>query len=257
MRYHWRRTIGILLSIVPLHSWTTATDSPSTRRRKSRSLLSTALIPLGNLYLRLQGSMVEVLSTRAWLARELAVAAILGRNTTQGPGKNTLELDVIPGRTLGQILQSDIPIDHKLLALRLAAAGMRSLHSCRIAPPTGKSLELSHGDATCHNVIVDLERNAAAWIDFDTTHRAGLACVERLADDVRALLFSSIVCAPPAIHDLCVRTVLDGYDHAPIVSQLQSALRAQACPTVMELAQAPLDFTTYRQLRESILQFSA
>src|SRR5207245_5404487 len=129
LAYSWRRALGRCLVSIPLHRWSSPSDLPAGWRRKSRVLWCESILPLGNLYLRLQGAPSEVLSARRWLEREAAVAATLRRDVQSRPGLRALDVRLIPGVCLREILLGISSLDAKLEALRLAAAALRQLHA--------------------------------------------------------------------------------------------------------------------------------
>lgn len=215
------------------------------------------MIPLGNLFLRLERARFEVLSDSTWLSWESTIAERLGHDVRISPVRTGAALDIrmVPGLTLAQILQGALPLDEKLRALSLAAQALRGLHSVTVPGMSGESWNVSHGDATCHNVIVDLPHNASTWIDFDTRHLIHFDASERFADDLRTLLFSSAACLPEVHDEQAVRHVFGSYDDTGIVRTMQRRLSAQRCPSTAELAQAPLNFADYSALREMVLKF--
>jgi hypothetical protein len=197
-----------------------------------------------------------VLPLEDWLQWELEVARVLGHATRISLDGAGLEFPFAAGDTLGAILLGDLPLDDKLSALRMAAGALRQLHARSIDRSTTESWPLSHGDATCYNVIVNLPDNSAAWIDFDMRHEWSLATDERHADDLRALLFSTAACLPAAAHAQCVEHVLTGYGEPRIVLVLRHLFDHQPCPTVFHLAQGAVSYANYVRLRQMLSELT-
>jgi tRNA A-37 threonylcarbamoyl transferase component Bud32 len=257
LAYAWRRALGRCLVSIPLHRWSSPSDLPPGWRRKSRVRWCEFLLPLGNLYLRLQGAPSEVLPARRWLERETVIAATLGRDVQSRPSLRALDMRLIPGVCLREILRGTSSLDVKLEALRRAAAALRQLHAISICEADGHRRELSHGDATCNNVIVDPVARRAAWIDFDTRHRAHLSTPDRHADDLRTLLFSGAACLPEQADSDCAESVFAGYGDEAVVQQVRRCLLRQRCPAVFHVAQAPLSFARFHKLRRLVVFRSA
>jgi hypothetical protein len=183
-----------------------------------------------------------------WLCWERQVAQALGREVRLSLDGTALETPFIPGKSLAEILGGSLPWEEKLAVLRTAAGELRWLHSQAIHRPDGEEWELSHGDATCHNVIVDLSTSAAEWIDFDMRHEWRCPVIERHADDLRALVFSSAACLPSGLHTTAVQQILAGYGEPGVICQLRTSVERTHCPTVFQLAQGPISCTDYFRL---------
>ena len=134
--YTWRRTLGRCLVSIPLHRWSRPPELPAGWRRKSRTFWCAPLLPLGNLYLRLQGSPSEVLPTGSWLQWEAVVAAKLGHDVQSRPALRALDMRLLPGESLREILRGASSLDAKLDALRLAAGASVICMPCRSAMVT-------------------------------------------------------------------------------------------------------------------------
>jgi tRNA A-37 threonylcarbamoyl transferase component Bud32 len=249
LTYAWRRALGRCLVSIPLHRWSHPSELPAGWRRKSRVPWCEFLLPVGNLYLRLQGAPSEVLPAWHWLQREAVVAMALGREIQSCRGLRALDMRLLRGVCLREILRETSALDAKLEALRVAAAALRQLHGVSVAYADGHKRALSHGDATCNNVIVDRAERSAAWIDFDTRHRAHLSALDCQADDLRALLFSSAAWLPEGADADCAESVLAGYGNEAVVEHLRQSLVRQTCPTVFHTAQADLSFARFHKLR--------
>ena len=254
LAYASRRALGRCLMSIPLHRWSSPTDLPAGWRRKSRVCWCESLLPYGNLYVRLQGAPSEVLPARDWLQQEAVVAAALGRDIQLRPGLRALDMRLLPGVCLREILLERSALEAKREALRVAAAALRQLHGLSVNEGGGQTQALSHGDATCNNVIVDRAGHSAAWIDFDTRHRAHLSPLERHADDLRALLLSSAAHLPEQADGDCAESVFAGYGDEAVVQHLRQSLMYQSCPAVFHIAQADLSFARFQKLRRLVVE---
>jgi tRNA A-37 threonylcarbamoyl transferase component Bud32 len=253
LAYTCRRFLGQCLVSIPLHRWSQPPELPAGWRRKVRVRWCETILPFGNLYLRLQGAPSEVLPARHWLKRESVVAAALGRDINTHPNLRALDMRLLRGECLREILLGSSSLEEKLESLRLAARALRQLHGVSIREREGDTQPLSHGDATCNNVIVDQETRVAAWIDFDTRHRADLSTPERHADDLRSFLLSSAGCLPEQADADCVARVFAGYGDEAISQQLRRSLLGQRRPIVFQIAQAPLSFARFQRLRQLVV----
>ena len=93
----------------------------------------------------------------------------------------------------------------------------------------------------------------AAWIDFDTRHRAHLSAADRRVDDLRTLMLSSAACLPERADSDCVASVLVGYGDEAFVQQARNCLLRQCRSSVFHVAQAPLSFSRFHKLRRLIV----
>ena len=255
LRYGYRRRLGSLLKAIPLHRWSCGDGSSDGWRCKSRKLLSEWFVPLGNLYLALQRAPSRVLSSRDWLRREQLVAEALAREVRIDPDRRALTMKWESGSSLCEILASTASIEEKLAASQLAAAALRRLHALPdVDLPFCDSL-FSHGDATCENVTVDLPTRIAGWIDFDTQHCANLHHDERRVDDLRVLLFSTAGCYPENHVAECVAAIAAGYDAPALIRRIARSLQADRCPSVFQLAQAPLSLSRFEAVKKAIRNY--
>ena len=243
--YRARLALARTLAAVRLHRLEAVHDTQTRWQRKRRTRLAGALRRLGNAYLYAQGMAVRMLPLAEWLCWERRVAQVLEREARISPDETALETPFIPGNTLAEILGGNLTWEEKLAAARTAAGALRLLHCKEINCADGQAWELSHGDATCHNVIVDLPALSAEWIDFDMRHKLSCPAAERHADDLRALLFSSAACLPSALHATSVEQTLAGYGEPRVVCQLRKSLEEPRCPTVFQLAQGPMSREEY------------
>jgi hypothetical protein len=242
---------------VPLHRFETHRGLAAGWIRKSRRFRAEVLIPLGNLYLRLQEAQVEVLSVDAWIGWELLVARQLGREVLIAQGGLGIETRVLAGRTLEDILREDGSLEDKLASITAASVALRELHQLSLSGGSVSNWAFSHGDATCRNVMRGGPEKSAHWFDFDTRHVTSQPTDFRQADDVRALLMSCAVWLAPADYEQCVACIVDGYADDRIASTVQRMLQLERQARVFHLAQAPLSFDNWHLLRDVVLAIPA
>ena len=239
-----RRRLAIVLATVELHRMSHRESDGQILVAKRRSWLSRLLVPAGNLYLRLMGADSEVLSEEQWRRREQIVASAATRG-------DAIITPLLSGETLCSILRRrDLSEDQKTSAILLALRELRSMHASVFEADAGEERLFSHGDATAQNVCVDTSKESAAWFDFDTRHRQGISAVHRQADDLRALIFSSAACMPgedfTKVASLCAGALCSSELIRGFLERLTSSWRK---PNTFHLAQAPLSFSAYQDLR--------
>jgi hypothetical protein len=253
MLYRVRLAIARKLAAVRLHQVEIRSDPSGLWLIKRRRMFSEVFILLGNLYLRVQGAPAEALSCRRWIALELQLAGLLGRTLHETSDSVGIEQPLIPGTDLEQLLKSSRPLTEKLRGIYLASVALHQLHELVIPGSDANSSLVSHGDATCRNVIVDLDVQTANWIDFDLQHRPHLPIPNRHADDVRALLCSSAACLEPTCYEQCLAAIRDGYGHRQVFDVLSSYWKTLAKPSVFILAQAPLRYGEVLYLQRLVI----
>ncbi len=219
---------------------------------KRRTRFAELLVRPGNLYLHAQGALSEVLVLKDWIAWELRIAECLQRNLRVSADHRGIEFPVIPGCSLEELLRSSQSLGEKLCGVTLCATALRMLHERTISADGDAGWCLSHGDATCRNVVVDLATNTANWIDFDMRHRPGLSQVTRHADDLRALLWSSAAWLNPAGFPACIEALAAGYPDKLVWVELQRMMSHMACPSVFQLSQAALSVEGLAGLRAEV-----
>ena len=244
-----RQSLATWLAAQSLHERRTTTCGLQIKRRYRRARI---LIPLGNLYLRLQGAMSEVLPSHQWIEWESAIAGLSGNRIRACDNRAALELPIIEGVSLEEVLRSDVSLQIKLQAISWAAESLRNLHRRRITACGVSDWSLSHGDATCRNVIVDHDANVATWIDFDTRHRVHLIAVTRQADDLRTLVCSCARWLDQANYPVLIKAACVGYRDADVIKEMQRLFRDWRCPNVFQLAQAPLNVDEFLHLRKLV-----
>jgi serine/threonine protein kinase len=216
--------------------------------RKSRRVYAPLLVSLGGPLVRILDTGVMVLPQRNWEERERLLHGKLRGSPVRTDADGTLVLPHLPGETLATLLE-DPALDEsaRTRAIELAVIALAELHS----------LGFTHGDAMAENVMVDLEAGAAHWFDFETMHDPSRPFAWRRADDVRALLATSLLRTIPEEVAETLDRILDAYgDEAAtplLAASFTSVLRR---PLTFHLGQAPLSFRCFgdvaRLLRERV-----
>ena len=242
-----RRRLAIALASISLHRMTRRSADGQMLVVKHRSRLAKLLIPPGNLYLRMMGADSFVLSTAEWHHWETVMST-----ATIECGNVVTRLHA--GKTLDQILRDDsVTADEKQAAVRLALREILALHSREARWSDGEVRPLSHGDATAKNVCVDLKNQSAVWFDFDMIHRKELSAVDRHADDLRALFFSSATCLPQSSLSLLAELCSEKVASPELLHALHRLLNVWRRPSTFQLAQAPLSYAAYHDLRAKLM----
>jgi tRNA A-37 threonylcarbamoyl transferase component Bud32 len=249
--YRVRLAIAKQVASVRLHKLDVHGDLPTGWLRKRRTLFAESLLPLGNVYLRMQGAPAEALSCRQWIEWEATIAEQLGRGLRRTSDSWGIEIPVIPGSDLEQLLRSNCTAAEKFRRLSAVSLALKQLHQVTLSQSPFADAQLSHGDATCRNVILDATGRTATWIDFDTRHRRHLPQLFRHADDLRALICSAAACLNPSDYEQCVDAVCTGYDDHSVCTALLSHLKSVAIPSVFSLAQAALSYDEFSLLRDA------
>ena len=208
--------------------------------RKARRFYAPLLVSLGGPLVRILDTGVMVLPQRDWEERERLLYGKLRGSPVRTDADGTLVLPHLPGETLATLLE-DPALDEsaRTRAIELAVVALAELHS----------LGFTHGDAMAENVMVDLDARAAHWFDFETMHDPSRPVAWRRADDVRALLATSLLrTIPEELADTLDR-ILDAYgDDAAtplLAASFTSVLRR---PLTFHLGQAPLSFRCFRDV---------
>ena len=208
--------------------------------RKHRVFYAGLLVWLGALLARILNTGVGVLRQHEWEARERYLHDTLYGGSVRIVDGGTLIIPHLAGTTLAALLE-----DRRLgkqeckRAIALAVEALAAFHA----------REFTHGDAMAENVVVDLDAGAAHWFDFETVHDPDRPAAWRRADDVRALLATCVLRAPPGEVAGVVQLVLDGYDDQEIVNLMAASFASPLRrPLLFHLGQAGLSFRQYREI---------
>lgn len=210
--------------------------------RKHRRFYAPFLVWMGGPLVRMLDTGVRVLPQRAWEERErLLYHRLYGASIRVAAG-GMLVLPCLAGETLAKLLEDpalDPPARTKAIAL--AAVALAEFHR----------KGFTHGDAMAENVLVDLEAGAARWFDFETVHDPARPAAWRRADDLRALLATSLLRTRPEEFAQTLQLILDAYrdaDEDVIRCLIDSFTPVAWPPLIFHLGQAGLSFGCYREI---------
>ena len=208
--------------------------------RKQRLFYAPVLIWMGVPLVRILDTGVRVLAQHEWAERELQIYRSLRGTTIRSDADGTLVLPCLAGKTLATLLDDPtLEESARAQAIDLAVTALADFHR----------REFTHGDAMAENVLVDLERGAAHWFDFETIHDESRPMTWRRADDVRALLVTCLVRTVPEKLTETVELILNVYNDER-VTRLLGANFASVWrrPLTFHLAQARLSFQSFRKI---------
>jgi serine/threonine protein kinase len=212
---------------------------PQVRKRRAphAKLLILMSVPL----VRLLNAGVRVLPTREWVERERTLYGTLYGAAVREEADGTLLLPFLSGRTLASLMEDRaLSEPARMCAIELAVAALAQLHSRGI----------THGDAMAENVMVDVEAGVARWVDFETVHEDQRSLTWRRADDLRALLTTSLVRTSPYDLDGMLGAILRRYADSAVTRHLAANLASVwRRPLSFHLGQAGLSFRHYRALQ--------
>jgi serine/threonine protein kinase len=208
--------------------------------RKRRLRHAPLLIWMGGGLLRMLDTGVRVLSQRDWEAREDRLYRSLYGASVPVQADRTLCLPPLAGATLASLLESrtiDEPVRRE--AIRLAVVALADVHR----------RGFTHGDAMAENVMIDLDAGVARWFDFETMHDPDRPIAWGRADDMRALLATSLLRTPPdrlaETLDLIVAHYADDDVIRLVAARFTSVLQR---PLALHLGQAPLALSSFTEI---------
>jgi hypothetical protein len=216
---------------------------------KRRLAHAPLLIRLGEPLVALLDTGVRVLRQGEWEKRERSMYRTLYDSAVHVRADGGLVLPCLPGATLAGLLE-DGTLDARVRsrAIGLAVGALAELH--------GRGL--THGDAMAENVMVDLDAGVARWFDFETTHDPLCTMEWRRADDVRALLATTLLRTSRVALAPTLDLVLDVYGDEDVARRVGvsfgSALRR---PLAFHLGQAPLSLGCYREVARRVRERAA
>ena len=216
------------------------------RVRKRRAPFAPMLVRTGGWLFRILDTGVRVLPQREWEERERLLHRALRGTSIEVEPDGTLVLPCLAGATLAAALEDprlDAPARRR--AIVLATRALAALHA----------RGFTHGDAMAENVMVDLAAGSAEWFDFETVHDPGRPLGWRRADDVRALLATTVLRVGPGELAATVELLLDAYADDAVAGALAGHFTpAFRRPLTFHLGQAGLTFRQHdaiaRALRE-------
>ena len=207
--------------------------------RKRRRFYAPLLVWLGGPLVRILDTGGRVLGQREWEAREREIYRALCSLEIRSEGA-TLLLPRLPGKPLAAWLEDPgLAESDRRRAIALAVAALADFHR----------RGLTHGDAMAENVLVDLDRDAAHWIDFETLHDPARPLAWRRADDLRALLVTCLLRTPPPELARVIELVLSTYGDETVSRRVAASFRSVWRRALsFHLAQAPLSYAKFRDI---------
>jgi hypothetical protein len=219
------------------------------RVRKHRLFYAPLLVWLGGPLVRMLDTGVRVLPQREWEERERRIYRTLYGTSIRVDAGGVFVLPCLAGRTLAALLDDPrLEEPDRRRAMELAAAALAGFHR----------LGFTHGDAMAENVLVDLEGGAAHWFDFETVHDESRPAAWRRADDVRALLATSLLRTTPEKRAETLHLILDIYRDDGVTRLLATSFASVwRRPLTFHLAQAPLSFQSFREIGRLLSEIRA
>jgi serine/threonine protein kinase len=218
--------------------------------RKHRLFYAPLLVWLGGPLVRILDTGVRVLPQRDWEERERRIYRSLRATSIRVNADGALVLPLLAGHTLATLLE-DPALEKSLrkAAIQQAVVGLSEFHR----------LGFTHGDAMAENVIIDLKAGVAHWFDFETVHDLVRSVAWRRADDLRALLVTSLVRTAPENHAETLELILGVYGEEDVTRALATSFTSVWRRSLtFHLAQAPMSFQCFRKisrlLRERLSQ---
>lgn len=207
--------------------------------RKQRRFYAPLLVMVGAPLARSLQTGVRVLPQREWHERERVIYRdVCG--TSIRVEDHMLVLPCLRGATLASLLE-DVRLleSDRQRAIELAVVALVDFHR----------MGFTHGDAMADNVMIDLDAGVAHWFDFETSHDPDRWKKWRRADDVRALLATSLLRTRSDAFADTLQLILDVYADEDVTrllgSTFASALRR---PLSFHLGQASLSLRHYREI---------
>lgn len=208
--------------------------------RKYRRFYAPLLVRMGGPLVRILDTGVRVLPQRDWEERERRLYQSLRGMSIRIDAGGALVLPCLAGETLATLLE-DPALEESLRkrAIELAVVSLAGFHH----------RGFTHGDAMAENVMVDLAAGVAHWFDFETIHDPGRPRAWRRADDVRALLASSLLRTGPGELAGTLQLILDVYADEEVTRLLATSFTpVLRRPLTFHLGQAALPFPYFREI---------
>lgn len=236
--YSLCRAFGRLLRDATYSSVRVVEHDGELRVRKRRAVYAPLLVSLGHPLVKILDTGVRVLPQREWEERERLMYERLYEKSIRIDADGTVVLPRLAGRTLATLLEDPaLGASDRERAIELAVIALADFHA----------RGFTHGDAMAENVMVDLEAGIACWFDFETVHDPGRALVWRRADDVRALLATSLARTTPAELGETLRHIVDTYADEAVMPHLATSFASvRRRSLAFHLGQAPLSYQAFR-----------
>jgi hypothetical protein len=208
--------------------------------RKHRAFYAPLLVSLGDPLVGLLDTGVRVLPQREWEERERQMYRSLRGTSVRIDDDGTLVLPHLAGETLATLLEdSALGESARMRAIELATVALAKLHA----------QGFTHGDAMAENVMVDLEAGVAHWFDFETVHDSSRPIAWRRADDVRALLATSLLRTVADDFAETLHRTMDVYADEAVTPLLAASFASVwRRPLTFHLGQASLSLRNFREI---------
>ena len=223
--------------------------------RKYRLFYAPLLVWMGGPLVRILDTGVRVLPQRDWEERERRIYRSLRGTSIRVDADRVLVLPFLAGRTLAAVLEDpELEASVRTMAIERAVVALAEFHR----------MGFTHGDAMAENVLVDLaprqssgrpelsskgEAGVAHWFDFETIHDSSRPMAWRRADDVRALLVTSLIRTVPEKRAETLEFILDVYADEDVTRVLARSFTSVFRRSLtFHLSQAPLSFRCFREI---------
>jgi len=207
--------------------------------RKRRAFYAPLLIWMGDLAVTLLNTGTRVLTQREWEERERLIYKKVYGTSIQIEADGTLVLPYLAGKTLASVLE-DPALEE--------SNRRKSIESAVVALAEFHRQGFTHADAMAENVLID-RSSVARWFDFETIHDSSRSVVWRRADDVRALVVTSLIRTIPEKRADTLRLVLDAYADEDVTRELAMSFTSVWRRSLsFHLAQAALSFDSFREV---------
>ena len=220
--------------------YSTVWPATDTEVRKQRRFYAPLLVAFGHPLTRLLKTGMRVLPQRAWQERERMLYDRLYGTSVRVGADGALTLPRLHGHTLSALLENRrLDALQRRKAVELAAVALADFHR------PGNS----HGDAMAENVMVDVDAGVARWFDFETEHDADRPVAWRRADDVRALLATTLLRTRHDELAVTLNAILDSYGDEEVTRLVAgefSSVWRRRLP--FHLGQAGLSYGTFREI---------
>jgi hypothetical protein len=234
------RTLGRLLRAGRYSTVRIVRQDGQLQVRKQRSFYAPFLVWLGGPLVTILDTGVRVLPQRDWEERERQLYGSLTGTSIRIESDGTLVLPWLAGKTLATLLE-DPELDNsaRRRAIELAAIALADFHA----------RGFTHGDAMAENVMVDLDAGVAHWFDFETVHDPSRLTVWRRADDVRALLATTLLRTAPGKLAERIELILEIYADEEVARVVTTSFTSVLQrPLTFHLGQAGLSYDGFREI---------
>ena len=234
------RTLGRLLRAGRYSTVRIVRQDGELQVRKRRSFYAPLLVWLGGPLVRILDTGVRVLPQREWEERERQLYASLTGASIRIESDGTLVLPRLVGETLATLLEDPARDESaRTRAIELAVVALADFHA----------RGFTHGDAMAENVMVDLEASIAHWFDFETVHDPSRLTLWRRADDVRALLATTLVRTAPGKLAERIELILEIYADEAVADVVTTSFTSvMQRPLTFHLGQAGLSYDGFRKI---------